>query len=114
MAKLTPAQIKAAQARGASTSIVPKHVSVAGMDKLAAELQRVSMANINSNAEVLSTIERLISVIANKESKDLDGAGIIEALMSLKHERQPLDIEMTFERDNRSMLKSCIRFKEMH
>tara|TARA_R110000744_G_scaffold85683_11_gene167442 strand:+ start:2060 stop:2392 length:333 start_codon:yes stop_codon:yes gene_type:complete len=110
MAKLTPAQIKAAQARGASTSIVPKHVSVAGMDKLAAELQRVS----TGNAEVLSTIERLISVIANKESKDLDGAGIIEALMSLKHERQPLDIEMTFERDNRSMLKSGIRFKEMH
>ena len=113
MANLTPAQIKAAKARGAKADIIPKHVQVSGLEALAAQLVAVCESNNQSNSRVLAAIESLTCVIANKESKDLNTSGIIEALSSLKRDREPLDIVMNFERNDRREIESGVRFTEV-
>jgi len=113
VANLTPAQIRAAQARGASSQVIPKQVEVSGLIGLAEQFKMVLASNHQSNDEVLDAIRSLTAVIASKESKDLNIGQLVEAVLSLKHDRQPLDIEMTFERDHRNMLKSPFRFTEV-
>lgn len=117
MADLTPEQIAAAKKRGAESSVLPKQVHVDGLPALVDQLQNMIAANKKSQMVLLAAIQQLTETIREKEvSTGTDLSGLIKAVEGLKGDvqRRPDEWELTFERDNRYMIKSGLRFTAIY
>ena len=116
MANLTPTQIAAAKQRGAESTIIPKEVKVEGLPELVAELKSMVESNKKSQVVMLSAIRQLTETIRVKEVESgADLQPLIDAVKALHTETEdyymPMEWELTFDRDQRSLMKSGIRFK---
>ena len=112
---LSPEEVKAAQARGAGTVIIPKVIEVPGLQSLVDQLQAATTANTRSQTVILAALNELTDTIKNKELKGTDMTELVKAVTNLKHEyEQPEcavdDWELTVVRDQRGMLATGTRF----
>ena len=102
-------KLAAARARGATTTIVPKHVKLEGLEAVVEQLRAATAAQ----GELIAAVNKMVAVIAEKELKSTDVSQLTQAVLMLRpveqqhHDPLPLDIDITFERDQRGLLKTA-------
>lgn len=113
---MTPEEIEQAKKDGAEVKVLPKEVTVNGLPDLVQQLDKMLETNRKGQAVMLAAIQQLTQVIQNKQmTSDTDLSELVEAVKGLQHKTEssyaPVEWELIFERDNRNMLKSGMRFR---
>lgn len=117
---MSKAEIKAAQDRGATMTVVPKQVAgtLTAPDLVAAmnEFAQAQLAGAEKHHnEMLNAIQKLTSTLAKKELEPQELSVMLESIKALGEKSmehyEPADYRIDFERDQKSLIKSGLTIK---
>jgi len=108
---------------GADIKALPKLVEVNGLADIVAKLETIATMQREALTDqyklLISAIDRLVEIITEKEiiNEGTDLTELIATISALKQEviiqPEPYDWDITFERDNRSLMKSGIKLRAL-